>query len=120
MINFVKQDALVSFILQSISLTQPIMGTHLINAGASMGSVNHVIRTTMTQAAPSLVPSSNTTAPRQIVLPAGQTVIPRQPVTQQATASAAGFSKNVVLRQINPSVQSVIVSCHDSCPPLGR
>ncbi|CAL1541337.1 unnamed protein product, partial [Lymnaea stagnalis] len=73
---------------QSISLSQPLMGTQLINP--SGGSV---IR--------ALAPGTTTT--RQIVLPSGQTVIPRQTGTQQA-----GLPKNVVLRQITPGMSPVI------------
>ena len=56
-----------------------------------------MLRTTLAQGAQQPV----TNQPRQIVLPSGQTVIPKQP-------DAA--AKNVVLGQLNSSVPPVIVS----------
>ncbi|XP_059170647.1 uncharacterized protein LOC131952136 isoform X2 [Physella acuta] len=72
---------------QSISLSQPIMGTQLINPRGG-----NVIQTNM-------APSTTT---RQIVLPTGQTVIPRQNNAQTA------LPKNMVIRQINPGMSPVI------------
>lgn len=75
------------------------MGTQLIQPAGS--SVNSVIRTTVAQAnQPALIPS--TTSTRQILLPTGQTVIPRQNGNPQA-----GFSKNVLVR--HSGIQPVIV-----------
>ena len=58
-----------------------------------------MLRTTLAQGAQQPV----TNQPRQIVLPSGQTVIPKQP-------DAAAAAKNVVLGQLNSSVPPVIVS----------
>lgn len=74
---------------QSISLSQPIMGTQLINPRGG-----NVIQANM-------APSTTT---RQIVLPTGQTVIPRQNNAQTT------LPKNMVIRQINPGMSPVIVS----------
>ncbi|BFZ15792.1 hypothetical protein BsWGS_18831 [Bradybaena similaris] len=82
---------------QSISLTQPLVGTQLINTGGG-----NVIRASLAPGTHTIMPSAGSHS-RQIVLPSGHTMIPHQ-----TNAGAGGVAKNVVLRQLNPNMSSVI------------